>query len=156
MGPMLRWFVFTIAFGLLPFAIGTLQRLLGGHTAGALHSPALLFFSVMVCAAQLSGILGTFADAHAVERKEREILSGFFAIFLFGAVVSAILYGTYVRHELNEPALRGSTSCSRPGVKLDGCTEWLNFRMNLFTLSIWVAAFFATMGTVAEWKRSPR
>jgi hypothetical protein len=141
MGPMLRWFLFTIGFGLLPFALAVVLRELGGGRVGAaLTSPALLFFAVMVCAAQVSGLLVTLSAGEPIPRNRRDLLSAFFAVFLLGGVFSAMLYGVYVNHELNDPALRWNTACSRAGGKLDGCADWLTFRMNLFTFSMWVAA----------------
>ena len=152
---MLRWFVFTIAFGLLPFGVSTLlQTVEAGRIAVALASPALLFFSVMVCAAQLSALLGTLSAEEPLPPARRDVLAGFFALFLLGAVICAILYGVVVSHELNDPGARWATSCARPGLGLDECPRWQAFRLNLFTLSIWVAAFFAITGTISEWKRS--
>ena len=155
MGPMLRWFLFTIAFGLLPFALSMLLNAFGGGRVGAaLTSPALLFFAVMVCAAQVSGLLVTLSAEKPIAPSRRDLLSACFGVFLLGGVFSAMLYGVYVNHELNDPGVRWNATCSRVGVKLDGCAEWLNFRMNLFTFSIWVAAFAALVGTWAEWMRS--
>lgn len=152
---MLRWFVFTIAFGLLPFAVSSLLQTLGaGRFVVALASPALLFFSVMVCAAQLSALLSTFSAGEPLTPARRDVLAGFFAVFLLGAVVCAILYGVIVSHELNDPGVRWATSCARPGLNLAECSGWQTLRLNLFTLSIWVAAFFAVVGTISEWKRS--
>lgn len=154
MGPMLRWFVFTIAFGLLPFGVSILLQSLSEGAGMVPHSPALLFFAVMICAAQLGAIFGTFLDAQRQGSDNREILSPLFGVFLLGAVFSAAMYGVYMHHELNDPGLRWNTSCSRPGVKVDGCSQWLVFRVNLFTLSVWVAAFAGVVGTWSEWTRS--
>jgi hypothetical protein len=152
MGPMLRWFVFTIAFGLLPFGVAVLLQLLSGRAAMVPHSPALLFFAVMICAAQVGAIFSSFLDAQGSDK--REILSPLFGVFLLGAVFSAAMYGVYMHHDLNDPGLQWNTSCSRPGVKVDGCSQWLMFRVNLFTLSVWVAAFAGVLGTWSEWTRS--
>ncbi len=152
---MLRWFVFTITFGLLPFGVSSLlQTLDAGRIAMALVSPALLFFSVMICAAQLSALLGTLAAQEPLAPARRDLLAGFFALFLLGAVICAILYGVFVSHELNDPGAQWATSCGHPGLNLDECARWQAFRLNLFTLSVWVAAFFAIAGTISEWKRS--
>jgi len=111
---MLRWFLFTIAFGLLPFGVSVLLQLLSGRAAMVPHSPALLFFAVMICAAQVGAIFSSFLDAQGSHR--REILSPLFGVFLLGAVFSAAMYGVYMHHDLNDPGLRWNTSCSRPGV----------------------------------------
>lgn len=48
MGPMLRWFVFTIGMGLLPFGFSVLLQVLRGVPPNQWQSsPELLFFSVM-------------------------------------------------------------------------------------------------------------
>ena len=157
MGPMLRWFVFTIAFGLLPFSLSGLVQVLSGRAfASVPNAPALLFFSVMVCTAQLAGINTTVSGADPLPSRRREILDAFFGLFLLGAVFSAVLYGIYMSHELNDPALQWNASCARPGVKLDGCAAWLTFRVNVFAVSIWVAASAVVLGTWAEWTRSRR
>lgn len=155
MGPMLRWFLFTIAFGLLPFSLSMLLNEFGrGRVGTALTSPALLFFAVMVCAAQVSGLLVTLSGEEQITPSRRDLLSACFGVFLLGGVFSAMLYGVYVNHELNDPGVRWNATCSRGGVKLDACAEWLTFRMNLFTFSVWVAAFAALVGTWTEWMRS--
>ena len=93
----------------------------GRAFASVPNAPALLFFSVMVCTAQLAGINTTVSGADPLPSRRREILDAFFGLFLLGAVFSAVLYGIYMSHELNDPALQWNASCARPGVKLDGC-----------------------------------
>ncbi|HEY0036892.1 MAG TPA: hypothetical protein VGB66_09415 [Longimicrobium sp.] len=157
MGPMLRWFVFTIAFGLLPFSLSGLVQVLSGRGfASAPDSLALLFFSVMVCTAQLAAIYAALSDADSLSARSREILNAFFGLFLLGAVVSAVMYGIYMSHDLNDPALQWNGTCARGGVNLDACSAWLSFRVNLFALSVWVAAFAGVLGTWSEWIRSRR
>ena len=90
MGPMLRWFLFTIAMGLLPFGFsGLLRSLRGVPPEKWQNSPELLFFSVMVSASQLGGIFDTLSKRHRY-RSPRHVILGFaFGFFLLSAILAA-------------------------------------------------------------------
>lgn len=171
MGPMLRWFVFTVGMGLLPFGFSILQQGLRGiPPAQWQNSPELFFFSIVVCAAQLDGIFTTLASPRAAWgdlRVERTLLSTMFGLFLLVAIVAAALYGVYVDQARNDPARVAGAACmavaGRPRLMVpmpdylrEHCTEWLSFQANLFTFSTWVAGAVGVLGTVTEWIRTRR
>ncbi len=82
MGPMLRWFVFTMGMGLLPFGFSALLQALRGTPPGqGQTSPELLFLSVMVSASQLDGIFASLATPHDLEKRARTLLSALFGFF---------------------------------------------------------------------------
>jgi hypothetical protein len=152
---MLRWFVFTITFGLLPFGFSVLLQ--------ALH---LLFFSVMVCSAQMAEIFATLSGGKWLRRRKRTLLSWMFCLFLVGGVCSSMLYGVYVDHERSarwlspgrcpapdQPA--AMRDVRSPPIR-DACHEWLDFQTNLFRFSVWIAVGAAILGTVTEWIRTRR
>lgn len=167
---MLRWFVFTIGMGLLPFGFSVLQQALRGiPPAQWQNSPELFFFSIVVCASQLDGIFTSLGSPRTKEEDGdggRALLVPMFGLFLFVAIFAAALYGVYVDQARNDPARVIGAACAagrgRPlpaqlpaGVR-EHCTEWLAFQGNLFTVSTWLAAVIAVIGTAAEWLRTRR
>lgn len=164
---MLRWFVFTITFGLLPFGFSVLLQALHGPDAGPWqNSPELLFFSVMVCSAQMAEIFAALSGGTGLRRRRRTLLSWMFCLFLVGGVCSSMLYGVYVDHERTARWL-SAAGCPAPGgvpvlrdfpspQVRDACHEWLDFQTNLFRFSIWLAAGAAILGTATEWMRTRR
>ena len=113
MGPMLRWFVFTIAMGLLPFGFSILLQVLRGVPPSEWqNSPELLFFSVMVSASQLDGIFASPSLPGSGEVRGRGLLNGMFGWFLITAILAAALYGVYVDHARNDPARVINSACA--------------------------------------------
>lgn len=158
MGPMLRWFVFTIAMGLLPFGFSALLQTLRGVPPGEWqNSPEPLLFTVMICAAQLGGIFDTLARRSALGTGRRTTLSMFFGVFLIGAVLSAGLYGVYIDQERSVLLCHtlSGTPIGDSAEKLQ-CAQWLDFQASLYRFSIKAAGFVACLGTVAEWLRTRR
>jgi hypothetical protein len=167
MGPMLRWFVFTIAMGLLPFGFSILLQVLRGvPPSDWQNSPELLFFSVMVSASQLDGIFASFSSGPSGEGEGRGLLNAMFGWFLIIAIFAAALYGVYMDHARNDPARVVGSACAAvvrqvsgqghpPGIERH-CGEWLAFRANLFTLSMWMAGLVGITGTISEWIRTRR
>jgi hypothetical protein len=144
MGPMLRWFVFTITMGLLPFGFSILLQVLRGVPPSEWqNSPELLFFSVMVSASQLDGIFASFSLSGSGEDEGRGLLNGMSGCFLITAIVAAALYGVHVDHARNDPARVVGSACAavvrqvsaqgHPAGIEQHCGEWLAFRANLFT-----------------------
>lgn len=167
MGPMLRWFVFTITFGLLPFGFSVLLQALHGSGAGPWqNSPELLFFSVMVCSAQMAEIFTSLTTSSGLLKRRRSLLSWMFCVFLIGGVCSAMLYGVYVDHERSArwliqagcPPTREELMMVEVNARGDLaiCKEWLEFQTNLFRFSIWMAVLAAVFGTATEWARTRR
>lgn len=158
MGPMLRWFVFTIAMGLLPFGFSVLlQALRGVPPHEWQNSPELLFFSVMVCAAQLGGIFDTISARGRFGRPRHALLSFAFGFFLLAAILSAGLYGVYVDQERSARACGVNTSFTAEAAPYaNHCSEWLDFQTNLYKFSIVVAWVVGSFGTVTEWVRTRR
>jgi hypothetical protein len=170
MGPMLRWFVFTIGMGLLPFGFSVLlQTLRGVPPSGWQNSPELLFFSVMISAVQMGEIFCALSNGTEMKPLKRTALSVFFCVFLLGAILGSLLYGVYADHERYDPALAVGARCSAPvlapgylhrpdpGASLArACEEWLDFQTNLYTFSIGLAAVLGVTGTAAEWTRTRR
>lgn len=169
MGPMLRWFVFTIGFGLLPFGFSALVHRL--HQPGARAwqpSPELLFFSVMVCASQMAELFHTLSVQPGLRPRRSTARAGLFAFFLLGGVWSSALYGLYVAHDLAAPATLVQGRCiveavsqvqpAASGVFLGvtECDRWLVFRQNLYRLSVWISILLGVVGTFAEWLRTRR
>ena len=159
MGPMLRWFIFTIAMGLLPFGFsGMLQTLRGVPPEEWQNSPELLFFSVMVSASQLGGIFDTLMHSRRYGRRQHVLLSFAFGFFLLAAILSSGLYGVYVDHERSARACQSASAAITVDQAVDPgyCTEWLDFQTNLYNFSIVVAGIVGSFGTVTEWVRTRR
>ena len=164
---MLRWFVFTITMGLLPFGFSVLlQALRGVPPAEWQNSPELLFFSLLVSASQLDGVFASLSSGRVGKGKWQTMLNTLFGCFLVSAIVSAALYGVYLDHARNDPARVAGTTCeaimeqvrrTRAPVEIGGrCAEWLDFQSNLFTLSIWMSVLVGVAGTFTEWTRTRR
>lgn len=169
MGPMLRWFVFTVGMGLLPFGFSVLQQALRGIPPPRWqNSPELFFFSIVVCASQLDGIFASLAfikGRDGDQDRERAALVPMFGLFLFGAILAAALYGVYVDHARNDPARVIGAACGVAGGRIlppehagvrEHCAEWLAFQGNLFTFSMWMAGVLGALGTITEWVRTRR
>lgn len=164
---MLRWYVFTIAMGLLPFGFSVLlQTLRGVPPAEWQSSPELLFFSMLVSAAQLDGAFTARAEPQNGHDGWPALLGAMFGCFLVTSILSAALYGVYVDHARDDPA-RGAGSTCEMVVRYAGgtrypdevrhrCGEWLDFQANLFTLSTWMSCAVGVAGTLAEWARTRR
>jgi hypothetical protein len=158
---MLRWFVFTIAMGLLPFGFSVLLQALRGVPPHEWQSsPELLFFGVIVGASQLDGILAALSSGSESMKAWRTFVSAMFGWFLLSAIVSAALYGVYVDQVRSDPARILGSACAvvkqvpaaADAVAIDDkCTEWLDFQENLFRFSIWMAVTAALLGTTTEW-----
>ena len=158
MGPMLRWFVFTITFGLLPFGFSMLlQALHGSGSVGWRSSPELLFFFVMVCSVQMGEMFGAPALGGIRRTPRRTFFGIMFSFFLVGAVVSAALYGVYVDQERNAECSGFVHPPDPSGAAVWGtCGEWLDFQANLFTFSMWLAAVLGSAATFTEYVRTRR
>ncbi len=148
MGSLLRWFVFSVAFGLLPFAFSVLLRLLHGEPPSLVqNAPELLFLALMLSAIQMGEgmVSGTRARGGAGAARDAA-----FCLFLLIAVLSAVVYGVHAQ------ALRTSP-CTFASAPADpSCTGWVTFQSNVYTLSVWTAALAAGIGTIAEWTRTRR
>lgn len=164
---MLRWFVFTIAMGLLPFGFSALlQALRGVPPERWQNSPELLFFSVMVCAVQMGEIFTSLSAGGEVRPFKRAVLGSAFGMFLLGAILSAALYGVYADHERNDPSIPMGARCTSPSSaaapaadaapEAHTCTEWLAFQTNLYSFSIGLALLVGSVGTITEWTRTRR
>ncbi len=167
MGPMLRWFVFTIGMGLLPFGFSVLlQALRGVPPDGWQSSPELLFFSVMVSASQLDGIFTSLSTTRGPEARARALLSAMFGLFLLSGILASAFYGVYVDQARSDPARVIGTACAtllaqpsaagEPAAMRAHCAEWLSFQSNLFTFSAWIAGLAGMIGTMTEWARTRR
>lgn len=164
MRPMLRWFVFTVGFGLLPFAFPVLMSALETGSVWPVHrSPELLFFAVMVAGVQLGALLTEAPGAFGEVRADWLMwVNGF---FLLMSIMAAGLYGVYVDRERNlDPVCRqgphnsAETFSPVPPMaeigNLDRCPEQVRFLENVFLFSVWLAAVFLALGTLAEWHRT--
>ena len=166
MGPMLRWFVFTIGMGLLPFGFSVLLQALRGVPPDQWqNSPELLFFSVMVSASQLDGIFASLSAPKRDDGVSRTLLSAMFGVFLLSGIVAAALYGVYADLARNDPARVIGAACAtlaqapvvgQPAAMRAHCAEWLAFQGNLFTFSVWMALIVGVIGTLTEWIRTRR
>lgn len=171
MSRMLKWFLFTGFFGLLPFGFYVLFKSLREPDGALESSPELLFFSIVVSAAGVAELVGNL-PAH---RWRKVILASGGAVLVAGAVVSACLYGVYVDHTFNTPGRELGLNCSLfdPQANLRGqvgeltanslrasvqtltedCREWMDFQRRVFRLSIWLAIGLGFIATVCEWLR---
>jgi hypothetical protein len=125
---LVRWFTFTVGFALLPLTVSILLNYLRGSEilATLQRSPELLFFCLMVCATALGDIT---ESSVAVGRDiVLRILS---SALLLGAVVSAILYGSFLNEQM---AVAGSAA----------------FQRRLFTLAALMSLLFLGLGTVVQ------
>lgn len=155
MGPMLRWFVFSIGFALLPFSFRLVMlRLRGVPGTGPQNAPELLFFSVMICAGQIADIFTALTGRAGFKRRRRRLLGLLLGLFLLGSVMCAALYGVYVDHQRYRPApLLQENEVHR---ELDIRAEWIAFERNLFGASVYLAVAFGVAGTFAVWLRTRR
>lgn len=164
MRPMLRWFVFTVGFGLLPFGFSILLAALErGSVLPVRRSPELLFFAVMVAGVQLGALLTEPPAEHGQGRGNWLMwVNGF---FLLMSIMAAGLYGVYVDRERNlSPLCRQATQngteilAAVPPMaergNLDRCPEQVRFLENVFLISVWLAIVFLALGTLAEWHRT--
>ena len=122
-----RWFTFSVAFSLLPFATSVVLRwLTGTFEWAALHgSPELLFCSLMVSAVALGDLF---------ELNKRiggdAPLQLLFSIFVIGVIGSAILYGAFVYDQI----------VTGPEV----------FSKKIFAMSVVIAIVYTSMGTCVQ------
>lgn len=164
MGPMLRWVVFTLLFGLLPFAFSVLLQLLQGNGVAWWRStPELLFFSVMVCAVEMGELFGSLSEPNPAPERPGWLAVAF-CCFLLAAVLSSGVYGLHVYQQRDGEWLADAAACgpflggagpARSGAAAD-CTQWVVFQGNLFTLSVFFAAVLATGALLTEWFRMRR
>lgn len=148
MGSLLRWFVFSVAFGLLPFAFSVLLRLLHGEPPSLVeHAPELLFLALMLSAIQMGEGMTARSRGRAGGSVAGDAL---FCLFLLIAMLSAVVYGVHAQ------ALRTSP-CTGASVPADpSCRGWVTFQSNVYILSVWTAALAAGIGTFVEWTRARR
>lgn len=159
MGPMLRWFVFTLGMGLLPYGFSVLlQSLRGVPPDEWQNSPELLFFSVMVSASQLGGIFETLAHGRIRGPIRRTLLNFGFGVYLLAAILASGLYGVYVDHERSARTCEAAGPVASSPLRMPDarCTEWLDFQTNLYRFSIVVACIAGIFGTATEWVRTRR
>lgn len=151
MGPLLRWFVFNVAFGLLPFAFSVLIRVLHGEPPGLVQSaPELLFLSLMLSAVQMGETVGTTVPGS----RSRDAA---FCFFLLIGISSAVLYGVYVQGARGTVLNGTPGSCAPGAAQVDpACAKWMTFQSNVFSLSVWLAVATVSFGTVAELIRTRR
>ncbi|HEX2079394.1 MAG TPA: hypothetical protein VHG08_16835 [Longimicrobium sp.] len=174
MSRMLKWFLFTGFFGLLPFGFSVLFKSLREPHGVLESSPELLFFSIVVSAAGVAELVGNMPE----HGWKKVLLAAGGAVLLAGAVISASLYGVYVDHTFNTPGRELGLNCSLfdPQENLHGrvggltadslrasvrtiaedCREWMDFQRRVFKLSIWLALALGFVGTVCEWHRFER
>lgn len=154
MGPLLRWFVFNVAFGLLPLAFSVLLRLLHGESPDLVqNAPELLFFTLMLCAIQMGESAGSTAGGPPGGTMVRATRDAAFCGFLLVGILTAVVYGVYVQ------ALRGlgSAVVSPCGAAAGpACTQWVTFQSNVFNLSLGLALIVGVAGTFAELLRMRR
>lgn len=147
MGSLLRWFVFSVGFGLLPFAFSVLLRLLHGEPPELVqNAPELLFFALMLAAIQMGECVAENGRAGG-SRARRDVV---FSFFLLIGICAAVMYGVYVQ------ALRGAECPANGAGTHPPCVGWVTFQSNVFSLSAWTAAFAAVVGTIVEATRTRR
>lgn len=125
---LVRWFTYNVTFALLPLACSLLLRALAGklNIEDVAKSPEVLFFSLIVCATALGDL------SEVAKPIGRDItLKIFRSVLLFGAVFSAILYGSLLYDTAIGP---GSAA----------------FRSRLLTVSVLMAVAFFILSTVVE------
>ncbi len=90
---MIRWFTYTIGFALLPLCISILIRGLAGKLSieALTNSPDILFFSLIISASALGDINET---TNMIGWDI--IFSILFSALMLGAIISAILYGSFL------------------------------------------------------------
>jgi hypothetical protein len=125
---LVRWFTYNLGFALLPLASGLLLRELADRSNqdASLLSSEVLFFSLMVSATAL----GDLADVSPH-------ISGGWTLtlcrsaLLLGAILSAILYGSFLYDTLLSTGLP-------------------EFRSRVFTFSRWLASVLFVLSTLVE------
>jgi hypothetical protein len=91
---LIRWFFFSFLFALVPLLAVLLIRFLAGQLnlqALQENSSEILFFALMICVTSL----GDLNDLIEPVGKD-DLLYGLSLFFVFGAVISAVLYGTFI------------------------------------------------------------
>lgn len=163
MGPISKWFLFVLAFGLLPYGLSVFFAWLSRADLVTPHSPELLFFSLMVSASALGELW---------DRKKGGRRQWFFTYAVPGLIIlvaaSASLWGAYAYHTHNEPAKRFGAICTDPAagsseprntsrnnsgdhsVSLrELCREWRAMEAGLFNTSCIIALLVGLGGTVS-------
>lgn len=125
---LIRWITFDIVFALIPFILILVLRFLTGSLSVQTlsSSPEILFFAIMVSATATGDLYG-LADPLGWDVQLRIL----FSFMLFGAVFSAILYGSFLYD-----TIIGSISPV--------------FKENLFRLSIFLTSALAILAFLAE------
>ncbi|HEU0015601.1 MAG TPA: hypothetical protein VFQ45_18130 [Longimicrobium sp.] len=156
MGPMLRWFVFTIGFGLLPFGFRLLlEALHSSRVEPWNNTPELLFFCVMVCGVEMGEIFCTFSSETEMGPVRARALSIAFCVLMLFAFIAAGLYGIYMDQE--RLRLLAATECARMcATSINGGVDALDFQQNVYRLSIWLSALLGVGATALEWLRTRR
>lgn len=91
---MLRWFFLNFLFALIPLTIVILIRALTTNLSFVSmeeHTSEILFFAIMVCISA-SADLSELAEAFHKD----SLLQAFQYLLIFGAIISAMLYGALV------------------------------------------------------------
>lgn len=106
---ILRWIKYNLIFALLPLGVSILFRFLVDKLSfdSLSNSPELLFFSIMVSATSLDDI----SEIKKYYSKLDFTIKILGSALLFGAIWSAILYGTFLYDSLvvnNELSIRES------------------------------------------------
>ena len=124
---MVRWFTYNLAFALLPLASNLLLRALAGRSHDhSLLSAEVLFFALMVSATAL----GDLADVSS-HISGGWILALCRSSLLLGAILSAILYGSFLYDTLLSKGLPA-------------------FRERVFEFSKWLAVALFVLSTLVE------
>jgi hypothetical protein len=155
MRPLLRWLVFNVGFGLLPFGFSILLGLLHGEAPRFVqNAPELLFFTLMLCAIQMGE---SFAAPGGGNGRRGTLRDAAFCGFLLVGVITAALYGVYVQAARGMAPAGGGNACAaaspEPG---RACAGWVTFQSNVFSLSVVLAVAIGIAGTAAQWIRTRR
>ena len=128
---LLRWFTFTVFFGLLPLlALVTVHGLRGTLSWRVVEgSPELLFLAIMICATGIDD--GTSVSTEMFSSWQITALKVLVRILTVGIAYTAILYGFFI--------LDSVAQAPTP-----------MFQGRLLSLTIWAVVVFMAVGTTIQ------
>jgi len=165
MGPVAKWFVFTIVAGLIPYGLVVSQHHRNTGEWTFPPSPELLFLAVIAFAT----VLGEIQESDQERRRAPRFRTHYAVLMIFGVVLSAAAYGAFVGGSMTSPGRRAGVDCAAvidgaepgaasPRIEADSvrgalarrwgseCGEWHAVQLRAFHESIWIAGCATALG----------
>jgi hypothetical protein len=172
MGPVGRWFVFTVIAGLVPYGAVVYVSERVTHEWAFPPSSELLFLSLIVFASALGEVLASMEE----HRRSPAFRPYYLVGMLAGLALAAFMYGTYVRDAVASPGRLAGVDCAalmevRPTSPTDTtrpaqwreadsvrtvlarrwgreCREWYEGQRTTFRQSRWLLGWATALGLI--------